>query len=99
MTALTGITLLTMQKISALSGDVNRFFDDGSTCCHVLHSTAKRLGLKGERIQMILSTVNGIVESESFLYHIPLIDRDNIAHTIKVFAVDWIASAIENNRY
>ena len=72
------------------------FFYDGSTCCLILHSTAKRLGLKGERIHMRLSTVNGIVESESFVYHIPLLDRDNVAHTIKVFAVDWIASAIEN---
>ena len=95
VTAPTGITLLTMQKISTLSGDVNCFFDDGSTCCLILHSTAKRLGLKGERIQMRLSTVNGIVESESFVYHISLVDRDNASHTIKVFAVDWIAAAIQ----
>ena len=39
--------------------------------------------------------LNRVVESESFVYHIHLIDRDNVAHTIKVFAVDWIASAIE----
>ena len=95
MTAPTGITLLTMQKISTLSGDVNCFFDDGSTCCLILHSTAKRLGLKGERIQMRLSTVNGIVESESFVYHISLVDRDNASLTIKVFAVNWIAAAIQ----
>ena len=44
---------------------------------------------------MILSTMNGVVESENLVYHTPLIDRDNVAHTIKVFTVDWIASAIE----
>ena len=47
------VTLLAMQKISTLSGDVNCFFDDGYTCCLILHSTAKRLGLKGERIQCV----------------------------------------------
>ena len=42
------VTLLTMQKVSTVSGDVNCFFDDNSTCCLILKSTAKRLGLKGE---------------------------------------------------
>ena len=90
------VTMLTMQKVSSVSGDVNCFFDDGSTCCLILHSTAKRLGLKGERIRMRLKTVNGITESESYMYYLDLIDTDNVSHSIKIFAVDWIADAIEN---
>jgi hypothetical protein len=92
------VTLLTMQKVSSVSGDINCFFDDGSTCCLILKSTAKRLGLKGERIQMKLTTVSGVIESESFMYSLHIIDTDNISHTIKVFAVDWIAGAIEKVR-
>ena len=39
--------------------------------------------------------MNAIVESESFVYHISLVDRDNASLTIKVFAVNWIAAAIQ----
>jgi hypothetical protein len=89
------VTLLTMQKVSTVSGDLSCFFDDGSTCCLILKSTAKRLGLKGERIQMKLTTVSGVVESESFMYSLHIIDTDNVTHIIKVFAVDWIAGGVE----
>ena len=47
---------------------------------------------------MKLTTVSGVVESESFMYSLHIIDTDNISHTIKVFAVDWIVGAIEKVR-
>jgi hypothetical protein len=50
--------LLSMQVVPTISGDVNAFFDDGSTCCLILNSTAKRLGLKGEDVILTLKTVN-----------------------------------------
>ena len=95
VTVSNNVTLLTMQKLSSVSGDVNCFFDDGSTCCLILHSTAERLQLKGERIRMRLTTVSGVIESESYMYALHVIDTDNVSHSIKVFAVDWIAGAIE----
>ena len=39
--------------------------------------------------------MNVTVELESFVYHISLVERDIASHTIKVFAVDWIAAAIQ----
>ena len=47
-------------------------------------------------IRMRLETVNGITESESYMYYLDLIDTDNVSHSIKIFAVDWIADAIKN---
>ena len=45
---------------------------------------------------MRLKTVNGIIESESYMYYLDLIDTDNVSHSIKICVVDWIADAIEN---
>ena len=47
---------------------------------------------------MKLTTVSGVIESESFMYSLHIIDTDNISHTIKVFAVDWIVGAFEKVR-
>ena len=42
-----------------MSGDVNAFFNDVSTCCLILNSTAEHLGLKVESVILTLKTVNG----------------------------------------
>ena len=94
-TTLEDTVLLSMQSISSASGEMNCFFDDGSNCCLILHSSATRLGLRGEDVVMKLTTVNGQSEAQSKVYSLNLIDTDNEVHNIKVFGVDWIAGAIE----
>ena len=51
--------LLSIQTVNTLSGSVSCFFDNGSTCCLILNSTAKQLQLKGEDVTITISTVNG----------------------------------------
>ena len=88
--------LLSMQMVSTPSGNVNCFFDDGSTCCLVLNSTAKRLGLKGKDVIMTLSTVNVESELRTKLFFLDLVDIDNIKHTIKAFEVQKITGVIKS---
>ena len=60
--------LLAMQTVCTSSGSVNCFFDNGSTYCLILNSTAERLQLKGEDVTMTISTVNGDEEIKSTTY-------------------------------
>ena len=83
-----------MQVVPTLSGEVNTFFDDGSTCCLILLSTAKRLGLRGEDVVLTLKTVNGDENLETKLFCLSLVDSSNLRHPIKAFGVPNISGII-----
>ena len=68
--------LLCMQVVETSSGDINSFFDDGSTCCLILYSAANRLGLQGEEVTLTLETVNCNEFIQSKLFRLDFIDND-----------------------
>ena len=86
--------LLSMQEVPTLSGEVNTFFDDGSTCCLILLSTTKRLGLRGEDVVLTLKTVNGDENLDTKLFCLSLVDSSNLRHPIKAFGVPNISGII-----
>ena len=87
--------LLTMQLVSTPSGDLNAFMDNGSDCCLILNSAAKRLQLRGEAVTMSLTTCIGVVTIDSYMYQLDIIDINDEKHTIKVFGVEWISGEIQ----
>ena len=60
--------LLSLQTVSTTTGDMNCFFDNGSTCCLILFSTAERLDLPGETVLVTLTTVNGEEKMQTLLF-------------------------------
>ena len=80
--------LLSIQAVPTASGDINSFFDDGSNCSLILHSTADRLGLSGEDVKMEVTTVNEVTNSYSKLYTLTLLDINNKEHTIKAAGME-----------
>ena len=85
-----------MQSVSTLSGGINCFFDDGSNRCLILTSTAERLGLVGEEVDMRLDTVIGAQKSRTMLYTLYLKDNSGKAHKIQVFGVPKITGNIQD---
>ena len=80
--------LLSLQTLPTRSGNIVGFFDDGSDCSLILNSAAERLGLKGEAIVMQVTTVTGVVKTNSHVYTITIMDQENNPHNIKVFGFD-----------
>ena len=79
-----------MQSIRTTSGVVNSFCDAGSTCCLILFSTTRRLGLVGEDVVLTLDTVTGSELLQTKLYSLNLVALNGSQHTIKVFGVQKI---------
>ena len=80
--------LLSMQNIPTVSGNIISFFDDGSDCSLILNSAAKRLGLKGEAVVMEITTVTGVVKTDSHVYIVTIWDREGNPHNVKAFGLD-----------
>ena len=87
--------LLSMQNIPTVSGNIISFFDDGSDCSLILNSAAKRLGLKGEAVVMEITTVTGVVKTDSHVYIVTILDREGNSHNVKAFGLDKLNGKIE----
>ena len=85
--------LLSMQTIPTVAGNIINFFDDGSYCSIILNSAAERLDLYGEAVSMEVTTITGIVRTNSHLYTISILDRENSPHEIKAYleSSNWTA--------
>ena len=84
--------LLIIQKILTPSGTITSFFDNGSTCCLLLLSTASRLGLIGEDVIIAIHTVGGQEEIKTKLFTFNIIDKNGVHHSIKAFGVNCISN-------
>ena len=87
--------LLSMQALPTVSGSINGFFDDGSDCSLILNSAANRLGLLGEDVQMEITTVTGVVKTESKIFSLSVVDQANQRHEIKAFGLDRLNGDIQ----
>ena len=87
--------LLSLQTLPTRSGNIIGFFDDGSDCSLILNSAAERLGLKGEAIVMQVTTVTGVVKTDSHVYTVTILDQENNPHNIKVFGFDKLNGEIQ----
>ena len=87
-------TLLAVQNIATQSGNMDVLFDNASTCCLILNSTAERLQLQGEEVVIGLETVNKDDYVNSRLYDIHLVDREQNIHQVKAFGVPKISGAV-----
>ena len=87
-------TLLAVQNIATQSGNMDVLFDNASTCCLILNSTAERLQLQGEEVVIGLETVNKDDYVHSHLYNINLVDRAQNIHQVKAFGVPKISGAV-----
>ncbi len=89
--------LLTFQTVGTTSGTMNCFFDNGSTCCLILNSTADRLQLKGETVVITLTSVNGEEDMQTRLFDLKLTDIKGKEHKVKAFGVPKISGDIDND--
>ena len=82
--------LLSMHTIPTVAGNIISFFDDGSDCSLILNSAAERLGLHGEAVSMEVTTITGVVHTNSHLYTISILDRENNPREIKAFGMNQL---------
>ena len=88
--------LLLVQSIETITGTVNCFYDNGSSCCLITNSAAQRLNLVGQPMNLTISTVNGKRTLDSCAYHVTLVDKEQGRHTITAFGVDNISSHLSH---
>ena len=87
--------LLLIQKIRTKKGPVVSFWDSGSTISLISKEFARRANLKGIPILYDLTTVGGIVTTQSsVLYELVIIDRRRKKHTIKLYEIDDICGEV-----
>ena len=70
---------------------MNCLFDNAASCCLMTERAAKQLNLQGQPISLDISTAIGSRSFNSFVYTVPLIDRNNNSHSITAIGVDRIA--------
>ena len=88
--------LLVLQSVETISGKAICFFDNGSTCCLITNTAAKRLKLSGKPILITISTAIGEETIESMQYYVTLIDINGGHHVITLFGVDQISNSLKN---
>ena len=98
-----GGTLLLLQKIMCASPQgnnktrLNCLWDNGSTLSFITFEAARRLKLKGSRIQLKVTKVGGTEESViSQRYLLPIINNNNETHYIDVYGLERISSDIQS---
>lgn len=87
--------LLSIQAVPTLSGLINVFFDDGSTCTLILHSAAQRLGLSGEEVEVEVTTVIAVTKTFSKIYTLTLFDINNEKHEIQAVGMERLNGQIK----
>ena len=88
--------LLLVQTIPTMSGAINCFWDNGSTCCLITRSAAHRLNLFGEPMSITIKTVSGLQTLDSQAYQVSLVDTYGKHHIITAFCVDNISSHLKS---
>ena len=71
--------LLLVQSVQSTTGDINCFFDNGSSCCLITNAAACRLNLVGKPMCITITTVNGKEDLDSSAYYLSLIDMNIIS--------------------
>ena len=84
--------LLLIQSVQSSTGDINCFFDNGSSCCLITNAAARRLNLVGKPMCITITTVNGKEDLDSSAYYLSLIDTEGEHHIITVFGVENISN-------
>ena len=92
----TSNVLLLAQTVSTVSGLINCFWDNGSTCCLIKKSAAVRLQLPGEPMHIDIETACGKKTLESAAHHVPLVDKLGQTHVITAFSVENISNHLKS---
>ena len=87
--------LLLVQTIPTPSGDINCFWDNGSTCSLITRAKAEQLRLPGKPMSISIKTVTGWVAIDSMAYQVSLIDINNESHTLVAFSVEDISNKLD----
>ena len=88
--------LLSVQSVETTSGNVNCFFDNGSTCCLITFAAARRLKLIGKPISITISTAIGEEMIRSEFYYVTLVDIHGAHHVVTVFGVEKISNSLKD---
>ena len=87
--------LLLHQSIMTLSGSVNCFFDNGSSCCLITFTAATRFNLFWEPVTLIITTVTGKEHLDSFAYSVSLVDKNQETHVITAYGISSISNDLQ----
>ena len=96
--SLKGTTLLQLQDVPVEGSNIMcmTFFDTGSTVHLVRRGYAQKLGLKGRRTMLELTTTGERKESrETTVYWVPLLDRTGVTHTVMAYEMENITAPME----
>ena len=87
-------TLLYTTFVTTKGGKrVGALMDNGSTDDYILHSLAKKMGLKGVPVVLVTEVFKGTETTEStLLYDVPIYDKMNRAHHLPCYGTDVITS-------
>ena len=92
--------LLLFQEINIVYGHerledkIKAFWDDGSTCSLVKTTTAEHFQLRGEPITISIDTVNGVIERETKMYVVELINLHGERVLVRAFGVEKISGIV-----
>ena len=98
--SLGGTTLMQLQNVPVpVKGSTIlclTFFDTGSTVHLVRREYALKLGLKGRRTYLDLTTTGERKEKrETTVYWVPLLDRRGVTHTVMAYEMENITAPME----
>ena len=89
-------TLLLIQKVSSTKGELVAFFDNGGNISKVTKSFVRKHRLRGIKITYDLTTVTGTTQQDTYIYEIPIRDREGVIHIIKAYCIDNICEETES---
>ena len=87
---------MAVECASIPSGSVNVLWDGGSTVSLITFSKAKELGLKGKQVHLSIVKVGGNKEEiSSYLYDLPLKNRDGEVVILQVYGIDKVSTHLK----
>ena len=69
-------------------------FDLCSTDHYITHKKAKKLGCKGQEVELVVEGIKGVEYTEqTMLYEVDIVDKTGAVHTYMCYGLDKITSA------